>query len=68
MTLARLAARHGVATEFSPSEGVTRAVPEATVVAVLGALGVDATTPEAVDRDHGAAGGGPRVGGGGGPR
>ncbi|MFH8836502.1 4-alpha-glucanotransferase [Streptomyces sp. NPDC017868] len=48
MTLARLAARHGVATAHSPSEGVTVPVPDATVVAVLGALGVDATTPEAV--------------------
>ncbi|AJF65224.1 4-alpha-glucanotransferase [Streptomyces vietnamensis] len=48
MTLARLAARHGVATVHSPSEGVTVPVPDATVVAVLGALGVDAATPEAV--------------------
>ncbi|MEU5215926.1 4-alpha-glucanotransferase [Streptomyces sp. NPDC020807] len=48
MTLARLAARHGVATEYSPSAGVTVVVPETAVVAVLGALGVDATTPEAV--------------------
>ncbi|GGY30826.1 4-alpha-glucanotransferase [Streptomyces omiyaensis] len=55
MTLARLAARHGVATAFSPSEGVTAPVPEATVIAVLGALGVDATTPEAVAASLGAA-------------
>ncbi|MFC9260456.1 4-alpha-glucanotransferase [Streptomyces hydrogenans] len=55
MTLARLAARHGVATAFSPSEGVTTPVPEATVIAVLGALGVDATTPEAVAASLGAA-------------
>ncbi|MCX4980932.1 4-alpha-glucanotransferase [Streptomyces sp. NBC_00572] len=48
MTLARLAARHGVATAHSPSAGVTVPVPDATVVAVLGALGVDATTPEGV--------------------
>ncbi|MFF8509809.1 4-alpha-glucanotransferase [Streptomyces sp. NPDC015492] len=48
MTLARLAARHGVATAYSPSAGVTVPVPDATVVAVLGALGVDATTPDAV--------------------
>lgn len=48
MGLSRLAALHGVATSFSPSAGVTGPVPEATVVAVLGALGVDATTPEAV--------------------
>ncbi|MGZ2356268.1 4-alpha-glucanotransferase [Streptomyces sp. 372A] len=48
MGLSRLAALHGVATAFSPSAGVTEPVPETTVVAVLGALGVDATTPEAV--------------------
>lgn len=48
MGLSRLAALHGVATSFSPSAGVTEPVPEGTVVAVLGALGVDASTPEAV--------------------
>lgn len=48
MGLSRLAALHGVAASFSPSAGVTEPVPETTVVAVLGALGVDATTPEAV--------------------
>lgn len=48
MTLARLAALHGVATEYAPSGGVTVTVPEATVVAVLRALGVDAATPQAV--------------------
>ncbi|MEU8622960.1 4-alpha-glucanotransferase [Streptomyces sp. NPDC048623] len=48
MTLARLAALHGVATEYAPSEGVTVTVPETTVVAVLRALGVDASGPEAV--------------------
>ncbi|MBT2439199.1 4-alpha-glucanotransferase [Streptomyces sp. ISL-36] len=48
MTLARLAALHGVATEYAPSEGVIVQVPDATVVAVLGVLGVDASTPEAV--------------------
>lgn len=48
MTLARLADLHGVATEYAPSEGVTVTVPEATVVAVLRALDVDASTPEAV--------------------
>ncbi|MFF9429206.1 4-alpha-glucanotransferase [Streptomyces sp. NPDC014746] len=48
MTLARLAARHGVALAHSPSEGVTVPVPDATVVAVLAALGVDAATPEEV--------------------
>ncbi|WP_330238772.1 4-alpha-glucanotransferase [Streptomyces sp. NBC_00525] len=48
MGLSRLAALHGVATSFSPPSGATAPVPESTVVAVLGALGVDATTPEAV--------------------
>lgn len=48
MGLPRLAALHGVATTFSPSPGVTQVVPDDTVVAVLGALGVDATTPGAV--------------------
>lgn len=48
MGLSRLAALHGVATSFSPSTDVTVPVPEGTVVAVLAALGVDATTPEAV--------------------
>ncbi|MFF8602537.1 4-alpha-glucanotransferase [Streptomyces sp. NPDC015232] len=48
MTLARLAALHGVATEYAPSEGVTVPVSEATVVAVLRALGVDASGPEAL--------------------
>ncbi|QGZ48957.1 4-alpha-glucanotransferase [Streptomyces sp. QHH-9511] len=48
MTLARLAALHGVATSYEPSEGVTVQVPDATVVAVLGVLDVDASTPEAV--------------------
>ncbi|GGT16961.1 4-alpha-glucanotransferase [Streptomyces kurssanovii] len=48
MGLARLAELHGVATTFSPAKGVTVAVPDATVVAVLAALDVDASTPEAV--------------------
>jgi 4-alpha-glucanotransferase len=48
VTLARLAELHGVATAYEPSEGVTVQVPDATVVAVLGALDVDATTPEAI--------------------
>ncbi|MFB9521192.1 4-alpha-glucanotransferase [Streptomyces cremeus] len=47
--LARLAALHGVAVSYAPSEGRTVHVPEATVVAVLAALDVDAHTPEAVD-------------------
>ncbi|MER5558118.1 4-alpha-glucanotransferase [Streptomyces sp. NPDC002506] len=50
MTLARLAARHGVATSYSPSAGLTVDVPDATVVAVLAALGVDASTPAALRR------------------
>ncbi|MEU3502528.1 4-alpha-glucanotransferase, partial [Streptomyces hundungensis] len=50
MSLARLAARHGVAMSYSPSPGLTVTVPEATVVAVLAALGVDASTPAAVHR------------------
>ena len=48
MTLARLAALHGVATAYAPSEGVTVPVSDATVVAVLAALDVDAGTPEAL--------------------
>jgi 4-alpha-glucanotransferase len=48
MGLARLAALHGVATAYAPSEGVTVPVPDATVVAVLAALGVDASTPAAL--------------------
>ncbi|WP_149181407.1 4-alpha-glucanotransferase [Streptomyces sp. TRM49041] len=48
MTLARLAALHGVATAYSPSPGVTVPVPEATVVTVLGALDVDASGPAAI--------------------
>ncbi|MFF2012258.1 4-alpha-glucanotransferase [Streptomyces sp. NPDC058195] len=47
MSLSRLAALHGVATS-APSTGAGTPVPDATVVAVLGALGVDATTPRAV--------------------
>lgn len=49
MGLARLAELHGVATAYSPSPGVSVPVPDDTVVAVLAALGVDASTPEAVD-------------------
>lgn len=48
MGLARLAALHGVATDHTPSEGVTVPVPETTVVAVLAALGVDASGDAAV--------------------
>lgn len=59
MGLAPLAALHGVATTYAPSAGVTVPVPEATVVAVLAALGVDASTPsalrDALDRAESAA-------------
>ncbi|MCB5179127.1 4-alpha-glucanotransferase [Streptomyces antimicrobicus] len=48
MDLARLAGLYGVATSYQPSQDVTVPVPEATVRAVLGVLGVDASTPEAV--------------------
>ncbi|KAF4411002.1 4-alpha-glucanotransferase, partial [Streptomyces lycii] len=48
MGRARLAALHGVATSYEPSPGRTLDVPEDTVVAVLAALGVDASTPRAV--------------------
>ncbi|MFE3494234.1 4-alpha-glucanotransferase [Streptomyces sp. NPDC059175] len=48
MGLARLAALHGVATSYAPSPGATVPVPDSTVVAVLAALGVDASTPQAV--------------------
>ncbi|MFD5701270.1 4-alpha-glucanotransferase [Streptomyces lasiicapitis] len=54
MTLARLAALHGVATSYSPSPDHTVQASEAAVVAALAALDVDASTPEAV-RDAVAA-------------
>ena len=46
--LAALAAAYGVATEFWDQAGQHQVVPAATVVAVLAALGVDATTPAAI--------------------
>ncbi|MCX5198243.1 4-alpha-glucanotransferase [Streptomyces sp. NBC_00249] len=46
--LARLAARHAVATSYRPAEDVTVQVPEATVRAVLGLLGVPAGPGEDV--------------------
>lgn len=46
--LATLAALHGVATVHSPGPDVAVPVPDETVVAVLAALGVDASTDEAV--------------------
>ncbi|MEU5050042.1 4-alpha-glucanotransferase [Streptomyces sp. NPDC021096] len=48
MGRARLAELHGVATSYEPAPGQTVRVPEDTVVAVLAALGVDASTPRAV--------------------
>ncbi|MFI5754676.1 4-alpha-glucanotransferase [Streptomyces sp. NPDC051569] len=49
MSLARLAALHGVATSYAPSPDVDVPVPDGTVVSVLAALGIDASTPTAVD-------------------
>ncbi|OSZ58256.1 hypothetical protein OQI_22675, partial [Streptomyces pharetrae CZA14] len=46
--LARLAELHGVATSYRPSPDRTVAASAAAVVRALGALGVDAGTPEAV--------------------
>ncbi|MEV7869005.1 4-alpha-glucanotransferase [Streptomyces sp. NPDC088124] len=48
MGLARLAELHGVATAYSPAPGTDVPVPDDTVVSVLAALGVDASTPAAV--------------------
>ncbi|MCB5169753.1 4-alpha-glucanotransferase [Streptomyces bambusae] len=48
MTLARLAAMHGVATSYAPSQDRTVQVPDRTVRAVLAALGVDTSTPAAL--------------------
>ncbi|NGO13330.1 4-alpha-glucanotransferase [Streptomyces sp. HC44] len=50
MPLSRLAALHGVATSYSPSPDRTVAASDAAVIAVLAALGVDAQTPDAVQR------------------
>ncbi|KGM13721.1 4-alpha-glucanotransferase [Cellulomonas bogoriensis] len=46
LTLARL---HGVSPDFWGFDGQRRDVSAATLVSVLGAMGVDATTPERVD-------------------
>ncbi|MGI5352429.1 4-alpha-glucanotransferase [Streptomyces sp. CA-250714] len=46
--LARLAAAHGVSLSYEPAPGREIRVPEETVVSVLAALGVDASTPRAV--------------------
>lgn len=48
--LAALADAYGVATEYADWRGESAAVSQGTLVAVLGALGVDATTPDAVAR------------------
>ncbi|MGW0795618.1 4-alpha-glucanotransferase [Streptomyces sp. NPDC002692] len=48
MPLSRLAALHGVATSYSPSPGRTVPATDTAVVAALAALGVDASTPDAV--------------------
>ncbi|WP_328771559.1 4-alpha-glucanotransferase [Streptomyces sp. NBC_00286] len=50
MPLSRLAELHGVAPSYSPSPDRTVPASEAAVIAALGALGVDARTPEAVER------------------
>ncbi|WP_046504709.1 4-alpha-glucanotransferase [Streptomyces odonnellii] len=50
MSLAGLAELHGVATSYAPSPGVSVPVPDSTVVLVLAALGVDASSPAAVDK------------------
>ncbi|MDK1474429.1 4-alpha-glucanotransferase [Streptomyces sp. 549] len=55
--LARLAAAHGVSTSYEPSPGRHVPVPEETVVSVLGALGVDASTPAALRASLAAADG-----------
>ncbi|MEU9119452.1 4-alpha-glucanotransferase [Streptomyces sp. NPDC048506] len=48
MGRARLARLHGIATSYEPSPGRSVQIADDTVVAVLAALGVDASTPHAV--------------------
>ncbi|SEE97646.1 4-alpha-glucanotransferase [Streptomyces sp. 2112.3] len=48
MGRARLARLHGIATSYEPSPGRSVQITGDTVVAVLAALGVDASTPQAV--------------------
>ncbi|MFG3118516.1 4-alpha-glucanotransferase [Streptomyces sp. NPDC048197] len=48
MGRARLARLHGVATSYEPAPGRSVQITDDTVVAVLAALGVDASTPHAV--------------------
>ncbi|MFG2861263.1 4-alpha-glucanotransferase [Streptomyces sioyaensis] len=48
MGRARLARLHGIATSYEPAPGRSVQITDDTVVAVLAALGVDASTPHAV--------------------
>ncbi|MFI1305661.1 4-alpha-glucanotransferase [Streptomyces sioyaensis] len=48
MGRARLARLHGIATSYEPAPGRSVQIADDTVVAVLAALGVDASTPHAV--------------------
>ncbi|MFI0786433.1 4-alpha-glucanotransferase [Streptomyces lydicus] len=48
MGRARLARLHGIATSYDPAPGTRVQIADDTVVAVLAALGVDASTPHAV--------------------
>ncbi|MEE4420376.1 4-alpha-glucanotransferase [Streptomyces bugieae] len=48
MGRARLARLHGIATSYEPAPGRSVQITDDTVVAVLAALGVDASTPDAV--------------------
>ncbi|MCF3173674.1 4-alpha-glucanotransferase [Streptomyces sioyaensis] len=48
MGRARLARLHGIATSYEPAPGRSVPIADDTVVAVLAALGVDASTPHAV--------------------
>ncbi|SHK78441.1 4-alpha-glucanotransferase [Streptomyces yunnanensis] len=48
MSRARLARLHGIATSYEPAPGRTLHLTDDTVVAVLAALGIDASTPQAV--------------------
>ncbi|MEU5207736.1 4-alpha-glucanotransferase [Streptomyces sp. NPDC020742] len=48
MGRARLARLHGIATSYEPAPGRSVHITDDTVVAVLAALGVDASTPDAV--------------------
>ncbi|MCO6714991.1 4-alpha-glucanotransferase, partial [Streptomyces sp. CHA16] len=48
MALSRLAELHGVATSYSPCPDRTVPAAESAVVAALAALGVDASSPEAI--------------------